>query len=223
MNLQKGIQLLRAQKPLAVFKKVIAFNEKTLDPAQRVQVRLGLGSDFIVEGAPLHMDQDGNTVFVGLKDTVSYANTRSILGIEILNPTALLAFLTDDRYVPVPENNIPTRLALKRTLKEMAEGLRTAYAIELIVADLIDKFDTSVAKYQFDVLLHALSDALQVIVNDLLGKDALQTIKKIGIVQSQGELLVEKNGDEISIQLDLNRKLNKDLKKQLQQRLEQCL
>ena len=169
------------------------------------------------------MDQDDNTVFLGANDAISYVNTRSILGIEILNPTVLLEVLTDDSYVAVPENEIPTRLALKRTLKEMAERLRTSYGIELITTPLINGLDTAVPKYQFDVLLHALIDALQATANDPLGKDALKAIKKIRIVQRQGELLFEKNGDEISIQLDLNLKLKKELNKQLRQRPEQYL
>ncbi len=223
MNLEKVIPLLTVQKPLAVFKKVVAFNRAANESSKRVQVRLGLASGFEIVGVPLAVDQDGNAIVVGDAETISYVNVGSVSGIEIVTPTALLAVLTDDRYVAVPQNEVPTSLAMKRKVQELSAQVKTTYAIELRAIDWAKQCNTDVEKYQFDMFLNVLSEVLKNIAGDTMGKEALKAIRGIQITLREGELAVEKGTEGITIQLDVNRKLKKDLKKVLQEQLEKYL
>ncbi len=223
MNLEKVIPLLTVQKPSVVFKKVVAFNKEAKVPSQRVQVRLGLASGFEIVGVPLAIDQDGNTIVAGVADTITYVNAGSVSGIELLTPTALLGVLTDDRYVAVPQNEVPTLLAIKRKIHELSAQIKTSYAIDFRAIDWSKQCNTDVEKYQFDTFLNVLSDVLKNIAGDTMGKEALKTISSIEITLREGELSVVKGAAGIAIQLDVNRKLKKDLKQVLQQQLEKYL
>lgn len=223
MDLEKITPLLQTSKPLEIFKKLVAFNEATLNHSEKVSVRIGLSSGFILEGVPLKMDVDHNAIFTSTTHSISFINVYTLAGVEILNPEVVIEILTGGSYFEVPENAIPTNLQLKRAFKLRGDKLENNYGIH-IQSELLEKgLSTEAEKYQFEQFLNLLQETLDTIAQDSLGKEALNELQELSINSGEGKLFMEKKNTLLAIDINFNNKFSTDFKDHLKAAFESNL
>lgn len=223
MDVNKLLPLLKTGKPSDIFKKIVLFNSKA-DRQQRAIVRIGLGSGFMVEGTPIKIDEAGNVIFTASDQSISYINSNSISGIQVLNPKVLLEVLTDGSYFEVDESNVPTSLELKRNLKNLEDFLKDNYGISVESDALENSIDSDAEKFQFGEFLNILQNSIQNVADDSLGKEALKTLSGMNITVSENKLEVKKIGNaNLSLGVNFKNKFADGFKTDLQAALESNL
>lgn len=224
MNLLDIASLLKVDSPFEILAKVIAENQSALNKT-KIAIRLSLSSNITVTGIPIKMDDNHNVLFIKENKTVSYATVskHNIYTIEILNPAPIISVLTNGNYFETPENEVPTKLEIKRLFEKLQDNLKSAYNIALDNESLTKALHTPQVKFQIKAFATNLETAINKIAQNELGHAALSTIKIIYLTDTDKDLTVTGNNEKINIAINLKKKFPANFEAQLLTRIETLL
>lgn len=187
------------------------------------RVRIGLVSGFVLEGTPVKMDGEGNVIFTSENNTISYVNTASLAGIEILNPDALMEVLTNGNFIKVPEGEVRTLLQLKREFKAQAEFAEKQYGFKFQTTLFEEGLTTEAEKYQFQEFLKLFQEVLTDTEKDSLGKEAIMELEEVTLQAAEKAISCSKTGAHLLVGINFKNKFSKDFNDRLKMAFESTL
>ncbi len=197
-----------------------------------VAMQVILKSGHKMEGFPVNITSEGNSKYLLLCSETNPSPTKphSLNFVEMGNIEAVGVFdahmlsdllISGEVNVPIPKDQIPTRLELRKKIAKIMEGLSPKIILDPSMTKKIDDVNSDREKYFLGQFFEGLQQALQEVQKDDLGKKSLQKIKAINVTFAN-KMDLSKVTHELKIQFGTNQKI-KNYKDYLKDKIESLL
>lgn len=224
MNIKKIIQTLKTDTTVNILIKIIATNNKiATNIDDLITVRVTLISGCTIEVIPIKYDQNFNLIFLNQKKNFIYLNANNVIAIEIINSKKTIDVLTDNKYVEINVKELPSKLELKRILKNSQLLFNDSFNIRLSTKLLDEESLTDETRNQFNLLLKILKKSLENIIKDPLGKQAIKKVKEIHIKSTNNDFFISQENSKFTLEINFNMKFDDNLETKITSLIEQNL
>jgi len=197
-------------------------------PLPRVTAYLSSGQSFSGIVVQVLRERDAETVLLHAPDEsrpeavdLVYVALERIVAVKVRDGEEVAPLLTAGEIARVPSEEPPTRLALKREVREIGQRVAKEYGLASGVDvdwDSLPRADAS--NLNVLDLAKALEKGVRKVVRDGLGKEAMKGARKVFVRhQAAARLTCEKERDALVVVLDLEKALPASLDRVVEERL----
>jgi hypothetical protein len=196
------------------FSTMVRFNKNAMEnKGDWAKLQISLRSGQVVEGFPVVYEKLRSDSRVLMVDepaktdafhAMSFFGLSEVSSVKICYAHVVSEVLIEGKLgVPIPKDEVPTALKLKRKIKEMTD---TSMKEVRVSAELIDAIGPNLGQvklYYFSLFLDELNLALETVKSDPMGKETLATLDGINLERGDS-IKFHKEGNTLKIDFDFS-------------------
>ncbi len=196
------------------FSQMVRFNKTRKEAGgDWVKLEVYLRSGQVVAGFPVVYEglRSGARVLMVNEPTktdifhsMAFFNVSEVSSVNIAYAHLVTEILTEGKIgIPIPKEDVPTALKLKRQIKELTDTSMKEVRISAELMDAIGPNLGPVKLYYFSLFLNDLNSALETVKSDPMGKEALASLD--GVDLERGDAIkFSKVGNTLKIDFDFS-------------------
>lgn len=210
-------------QPIDVLQKVAFFNKNNIhERVKWCEVFAKLSGGVTIKGFPIEIDNDCNTLFILQDDTLAYYNTKTLVGVEITSLYHQLEFLTNNEYLDISNDKVPSEFQVKRHWSDFVIRCKEDFDLNMKESFIGDNNLDTIERYQVPLFLEILYRIFKDIASNPMGKEAIASIQQVVITNATNSK-VSKTGDKLELNINFKSRFPQDFEQNIKKEIESKL